>query len=111
MKTTYYTTGFLSDALYSQGLRLFIQQYNEKFPGLCYLHLTLEEIDPDTDVERQQLLYSADGKGLMIRLAKENGKSKTTPFELYEYLRFVFDSAVEEHLKNHPNEFFLENYC
>ena len=111
MKTTYYTTGFLSDAAYSSGLRLFIQQYNEKFPGLCYLHLEIEEAEPNSRVDHEELLYSGDGKGLKIHLAKWNSKSKPTPFEVYADLRLIFDSAVEAYLRNHQDEFLAETYC
>ena len=110
MKITYYTTGFLSDAAYSSGLRLFIQQYNGKFPGLCYLHLEIGEVEPNFGGNQEKLLYSGDGRGLKIQLAKWSSKSKPTPFEVYADLRLIFDSAVEAYLGNHQNEFFAETY-
>lgn len=111
MKTTYYTTGFLGDEAYSSGLPLFMQQYQDRFPGLNYLHLSLEEVTGGTATENEQLHYYGDGKCLHIYLAKWNRTLMPTPLEVYTELRVVFDYAVEQHLKKNEHEFFASNYC
>lgn len=111
MKTTYHTTGFLADESYSGGILQFMQQYQDRFPGISYLHLSLEEYVAAAGTQNEQLHYYGDGKCLKIYLAKWSKTRMPTHFEVYEELRFVFDCAVEEHLRKHENEFFASNYC
>lgn len=110
MKITFYATGFLNKPEYVSGMDLFLQQYEEKFPGLQYLHLELEQfVETTKDKDRYQSLYSQDEKGLKIRIAK-CCKTRLTPFELFNDLRTIFDNAVEEHLKNHQHIFSVSDY-
>jgi len=110
MKTTYYTTGFLAAEAYSSALPLFLQQYTHRFPGLSYLHLSLEQSIKGADAEKELMRYYGDGKCLRICIVKENGEQLPTPFEIYEELRFVFDMAVAQHLENHKHDFLVECY-
>lgn len=110
MKTTYHTTGFLADKAYSSGLPLFLEQYTDRFPGLNYLHLSLEQEVNSSTTQEEPCHYYGGGKCLKIRLAKENSDRLPTPFEIYEELRLVFDMAVEHHLDSQLHEFSAECY-
>jgi len=110
MKTTYHTTGFLADEAYRSGLPQFLQQYNNRFPGISYLHLSLEQGSGATGAQEDLMRYYGEGKCLQILMVKEMGGRVPTPFEIYDELRFVFDKAVAQNLENHQHDFSAENY-
>jgi hypothetical protein len=110
MKTTYYTTGFLADSAYNSGLAPFLAQYTNRFPGVSYLHLSLEEITGDIDREQEVMNYFGDGKCLRIRLVKLYSQRLPSPYEIYEELRLIFDQAVALNLEHHKDDFSAEMY-
>lgn len=105
MKITYNTAGFLNDGSYQKALPFFLQQYNDRFPGIEYLHLELKGADegPDENSSSEQFYYSSSGNMLKIQVVKQTGKTKPTSYEVLSELRDVFDAGVEEHLKNHQD--------
>ena len=74
------------------------------------MHLSLEESIGITGAQEDLMGYYGDGKCLRIRLIKEIIGRTPTPFEIYEELRFVFDTAVAQNLENRKHVFFAENY-
>jgi hypothetical protein len=88
----------------------FLQQYTDRFPGLDYLHLSLEQGVGGKAAQEDLICYYGDGKCLRIRLVKEIIGRIPTPYEIYEELRFIFDTAVAQSLENRRHDFFAENY-